>query len=119
MYLCPERAVCSHFWNLVDIFSSNVNEVIEQFQIFSFFYEKILHAQKAQKVQKCNQAKAQKAHKKHKKANKRISDFSPLRCFLCAYKRCLFCFCSLICVLCFLRLQNLFVKKKLKSLKLP
>ena len=83
MYLCSERAVCSHFWSLVDIFSSNVNEVIEQFQTFLFFYEKILHAQKAEKVQKCNQA--QKAHKKHKNANKRISDSPPpLICFLSA-----------------------------------
>ena len=52
MNLCSERAVCSHFWSLVDIFSSNVNEVIEQFQTFLFFHEKIFHAQKAEKVQK-------------------------------------------------------------------
>ena len=41
----------------------------------------------------------------------------PLRCFLSALRRCLFCFCLLICVLCFLCVWNLFVKKR--SLKLP
>ena len=60
--------------------------------------------------------KAQKAHKKHKNANKWINDFFPFRCFLSAWKRCLFCFCSLICVLCFLYVWNPSVKKKQTAL---
>ena len=39
-----------------------------QFQIFfTFFYEKILHAQKVEKAQRRNQAKAQKAQKAQKR----------------------------------------------------
>ena len=86
-----------------------------QFQTF-FFYEKILHAQKAQKAQisqkahRGNQAKAQKAQKAQKtqnvqkaqNGNKLISDFLPLRFYSSTLKRCLFCFCSLVCALCFL-----------------
>ena len=70
------------FKHLTD--SSNVNEVIKTISNFFIFYEKILHAQKAEN------------------ANKRMSNFLPLRCFLIAQKGCLFCFRSLICVLCFL-----------------
>ena len=108
MNLCSERAVCSHFWSLVDIFSSNVNEVIEQFQTFLFFYEKILHAQKAEKVQKCNQA--QKAHKKHKNANKRISDSPPADVFYPHKNAALFLFAYMRFVL--FALAKYFRKKK-------
>ena len=78
-------------------------------------------------------------HKKHKNANKRISYFFPLRCFLsvfsifvrlfafCAFIWLHFCaflcffvlFCAFYGFWCFLCVQNLFVKKKIKSLKLP
>ena len=47
--------------------SSNINEVIRAVLNFFFFFTKRF----------CE-------HKKHKNANKRISDFFPLRCFLCA-----------------------------------
>ena len=50
------------------------------FELF-IFYKKILHAPKALKVlkaQKHNQAKAQNA-------NKRVSNFFPLKCFLCTF----------------------------------
>ena len=50
-------------------------------------------------------------HKKHKNANKQINNFFPLRWFLWTYKRWFFCFCLLICVLCFLCMWNLFVNK--------
>ena len=73
-----------------------------------------------------------RVHKKHKNANKLISFFFPLRCFLsaffifvrlfafCAFVRlrfgvfwCFFgAFCALCAFWCFLRVQNLFVKKK-------
>ena len=50
--------------------SSNINEVIRavlNFLLFSFFYEKILHAQKTQKEHKAQKAqKAQKAPKSTK-----------------------------------------------------
>ena len=50
--------------------SSNINEVIRavlNFLLFSFFYEKILHAQKTQKDHKAQKAqKAQKAPKSTK-----------------------------------------------------
>ena len=78
--------------------SSNVTEVIRAFQTFLFFfYQKILQAQKTQKAQK-----TEKAHKKHKNA-----------------KRCLFGFCSFICVfVLFVRVKS-FCKKKIKRSKLP
>ena len=70
-----------------------------------------------------------RAHKKHKNTNKRISDFFPLRSFLCAFfifvrlqrftlllgllfvLLCFWCFWYFWCVLC---VQNLFIKKKFK-----
>ena len=56
--------------------------------------------------------KLEKAQKKHKNANKWINDFFPLRRSLSALKRCLFCFCSLICVFMLFVVWNLLVKKK-------
>ena len=63
--------------------SSNVNEVIRKIpNLFLFFTKRF------------------SKHKKHKtQTTKRISDFFPLRCFLNGLKRCLFCFCSPICVI--------------------
>ena len=56
------------------------------FILFTKIFYKHKKAQKAQKAQRRNQAKVQKAQtaQKDKNANKRISDFLPLRCFLCA-----------------------------------
>ena len=73
--------------------SSNINEFIKTVLnfLFYFFHDKILRAQKAQKGQKefkatksTKSTKSTKKHKKYKNANKRISDFFPFRCFLCA-----------------------------------
>ena len=64
--------------------SSDINEVIRAVLNFLFFFTKGF----------CSHKK----YKKHKNANKGISDFFHLRCFLCAQKHCLFCFCLLICV---------------------
>ena len=62
-------------------FSSNVNEIIRVVLNSSFFFTKRFYThQKHQKHQKRKDATKQK----HKNANKRISDFFPLRCFLCA-----------------------------------
>ena len=72
-----------------------------QFQTFLFFFTKRF----------CKHRKRKK-HKKHKNANKLISDPFPLRYFLSAQKRCLFCFCSLICVFVLSVCAKSFCKKK-------
>ena len=78
--------------------SSNINEVIRAvLNSLFFFYRKTLHAPKVPKASKASKAqkstkstkrtKKHQKHKKHKKhinANKQISDFFPLRYFLCA-----------------------------------
>ena len=80
-----------------------------------------MHAQKHKKHKNYKKRKdatkqKQRKHKKHKNANKKISHFFPLKCFLCAYKRCLFCFCLLICLLCyFVRVKSFCKKKKVSN----
>ena len=77
-----------------------------------FFFTKRFHTHK--KHEKCKKPKKHKSatkqkhkkHKKHKNANKRISDFFK------RIKRCLFYFCSLMCVLCFFVPAKFFRKKK-------
>ena len=86
---------------------------------FYFFYKKILHAQEHKKHKNYKKRKdatkqKQRKHKKYKNANKQISYFFPLKCFLCICKRCLFCFCSLICLLCYFVRVKSFCKKKKK-----
>ena len=61
--------------------SSNINEVIKAVLNSLFFYEKISHTLKAPKALNGIKTLGQK----HKNANKRISDYSPLRCFLGAF----------------------------------
>ena len=86
---------------------------------FYFFYKKILHAQEHKKHKNYKKRKdatkqKQRKHKKHKNANKQISYFFPLKCFLCIYKRCLFCFCSLICLFVLFWACEIFLQKKKK-----
>ena len=83
-------SIATEFNQFKDEFSSNLNEIIRAILNFFILFTKIFYkhkkAQKAQKAQRRNQAKVQKAQtaQKDKNANKRISDFLPLRCFLCA-----------------------------------
>ena len=64
--------------------------------------------------------KKHKKHKNHKDANKRTNNFPHLRCFLCTQKCYLFCFCSLVCVLCFfVCVKRSRKKKQQRDLKLP
>ena len=92
------------------IFSSNINEGNQD--SFTFFYEKILHAQKSTKSTKsikstkrkqvtCTQTLFTRIKKHKKHANKRISDYFPLRCFLNAFKTVFFVFVPFLCFLCF------------------
>ena len=91
--------------------SSNINEVITTIlNSLSFFYEKILHAQKPQKSEKAQKTqrtqKAQDARKNDKNANKRITDFFPLDIFYAHKNVAFFVVVRLYAFLCLIKLYN-------------
>ena len=91
--------------------SSNINEVITTIlNSLSFFYEKILHAQKPQKSEKAQKTqrtqKAQDARKNDKNANKRITDFFPLDIFYAHKNIAFFVVVRLYAFLCLIKLYN-------------
>ena len=85
--------------------SSNINEV-NRVILNLFFLQKEFTCIKGTKGTKMQPSTGIKAIKKHRNVNKRISNF-----FKCIKTLLFFYFCLLICILFFLCVQNLFVKK--------